>query len=144
MNISIRNALPSDAEAVSSIILDSMGYENPPRLIAENIKRLSELSYDKILIAELNGEAVGFIHAENYDCLYAPPLKDLMSFAVKQEHQHKGIGSRLLKEIEEWAKETGRAGVRILSSDNRLSAHKFYISRGYVTEKTQMNFHKFF
>ncbi len=144
MNILLRDATPDDAPAISEIIKDSMGYTDPQELIRENILRLGATNRDKIIVAEYDRQLVGFIHAEDYDCLYAPHLKDLMSLAVKKDFQNKGIGTMLLVEVEKWSKATGRQGVRILSSDNRTGAHKFYLSRGYVNEKIQLNFHKFF
>ncbi len=144
MNVLIREAKIGDCLKISCIIKDSMGYDNPPRLIRQNLERLLSDKKDKILVAVADDELVGVIHREDYNCLYFPPLKDLMTFAVKNEYQHKYIGTRLLEEIEAWAKDTGRAGVRVLSSSTRTFAHSFYKAKGYATNKTQFNFLKLF
>ncbi|MBQ3008556.1 MAG: GNAT family N-acetyltransferase [Oscillospiraceae bacterium] len=144
MNISIRPAVPSDCDSIVEIIKDSMGYINSPELIKENIKRLTDGTRDKIIIAEDGSNAVGFIHAENYDSLYSLPLKELISFAVRPDYQKKGIGSLLLSEIEKWAKDTGRYGIQIMSSADKKIAHSFYVNKGYELDKTQLNFKKYF
>lgn len=144
MNVNIREAVPDDCDRISFVIKVSMGYDNPPSLIRNNIERIANLERDKVLVAEYLNQVIGFIHAEDYDCLYAPPLKDLMSLAVLPEYQHKKIGTRLLEAIEEWALETGRAGVRVISGLQRTDAHKFYVSRGYTLDKQQVNLKKFF
>lgn len=144
MSIVIRKATVEDSCNIADIIRHSMGYENSPALIQENLKRILPLETDLILIAEYNGQPAGFIHAEDYNSLYAPHLKDLMSLAVKEQYQHLKIGTQLMAQVEKWAAETGRKGVRVLSGANREGAHKFYMSLGYSLNKQQMNFTKYF
>ena len=143
-NILIRKATVEDAFGISSLIKDSMGYYNPPQIIRENLHRLENLKTDYVIVAVYNDEIIGLAHAENYDSLYSPPLKDLMSLAVKTEFQNQKIGTRLMKEIERWALESGRKGIRVLSSSDRTIAHGFYKSIGYEFEKCQHNFYKYF
>ncbi len=144
MNLIIRTATTNDNFTIADIIKDSMGYDNSPALIKENLERILLLNTDLILIAEYDRQPVGFIHAENYDCLYDSPLKDLMSFAVKQKYQNKGIGTALIKSVEKWAAETGRKGIRILSDMNFEKGHRFYSSLGYAVNKQQLNIIKYF
>lgn len=144
MNLLIRKATVDDGQTIADIIKESMGYENSPALITGNLHRISELSSELILIAEYNGNPVGFIHAEDYNSLYSPPLKEVMSLAVKEKYQNLKIGTQLLLQVEKWADATGRKGVKILSSDNFKTAHKFYKSLGYITDKTQLDFIKIF
>ena len=144
MNIFIRNAEPDDCFAIADIIRHSLGYENSPALIRQNLERILAGDSDLVLIAEYNGVPVGLAHAEDYNSLYAPPQKDLMSLAVKKEYQNMKIGTSLMQEIEKWAKETGRCGVRVLSQERLKDAHKFYDHLGYLYNKTQLNFEKNF
>jgi predicted N-acetyltransferase YhbS len=143
-NILIRKATVEDAFGISSLIKDSMGYYNPPQIIRENLQRLENLKTDYVIVAVYNDEIIGLAHAENYDSLYSLPLKDLMSLAVKTEFQNRKIGKKLMAEIEKWAVETGRSGIRVLSSSDRTAAHGFYQTIGYKFEKCQHNFYKYF
>ena len=44
--------------------------------------------------------------------------------------------------VEQWASETGAAGVRLVSGGSRADAHAFYRHCGYVDGKEQLNFKK--
>ena len=136
--------MTDDAQRISDLIKDSMGFYNPPEVIKANLERILPLSTDIVLVAVYNGEIIGLAHAENYDTLYDLPMKDLMSLAVKTEYQNKKIGTRLMAAIEKWAMETGRKGIQVLSRTELVNAHKFYQSLGYELEKQQLNFHKYF
>ncbi len=144
MSISIRKAVPDDCFVIAEIIKDSMGYDNSPAIIKNNLERLSDNKSDLILIAEYNNQPAGFIHAEDYNSLYSEPLKDIISLAVIEKYQHLKIGTALMRGVEKWALETGRCGIRVLSHDIRTGAHKFYEHMGYSYEKTQLNFIKEF
>lgn len=144
MDILIRKARVSDAQQISDLIFDSMGFCNPADGIAENLERILPLDTDLVIVAEYNGEIIGLAHAESYNTLYAPPMKDLMSLAVKTKYQNMKIGTRLMETVEKWAVETGRKGIQVLSRVELTNAHKFYQSLGYEIEKTQINFQKIF
>ena len=144
MDIIIRKATPDDASNISALIKNSMGFDNPAHTIKENLERIVHFENDLVLVAVYNEEIIGLAHAEDYDTLYDPPLKDLMSLAVKTEYQNMKIGTKLMEKIEQWAKDTGRKGVRVLSASERVNAHKFYQALGYSLNKYQANFHKLF
>lgn len=144
MSLKIRQATADDCYIIAEIIKDSMGYENSPDVIRYNLDRISALKSDIVLIAEYLSYPVGFIHAEDYNSLYYPPQKELMSIAVRKAYQNMKIGSAMMTELEKWAQDTGRKGIRILSSLKFSSAHKFYQKLGYVSDKTQLNLYKFF
>ncbi len=144
MEILIRKAIPDDAAAISALIKNSMGFDNPAHTIRENLERIVNFEKDLVIVAEYNNEIIGLAHAEDYDTLYGPPVKDLMSLAVKTEFQNMKVGTRLMGRVEQWAVDKGRKGVRVLSASERVNAHKFYQSLGYTLNKYQANFHKFF
>ena len=144
MDVIIRKAVVEDAQQISDVIKDSMGFYNPPEGIADSLKRILCLDTDLVLVAVIENEIVGIVHAENYTPLYSSPMKDLMSLAVKTKYQNMKIGTNLMCEVEKWATETGRCGIQVLSRVEFTDAHKFYQSLGYKLEKTQLNFLKIF
>ena len=144
MNVIIRKAVVEDAQQISDVIKDSMGFYNSPKVIENSLKRILPLDIDLVLVAVIENEIIGIVHAENYTPLYSAPMKDLMSLAVKTKYQNMKIGTRLMHEVEKWAKETGRCGIQVLSRVELTNAHKFYQSLGYQLEKTQANFLKIF
>lgn len=143
-NVIIRKATVDDCFAIAEIIKYSLGYDNSPALIKSNLETILKNDADIVFIAEYSGQPVGVVHAENYNSLYAPPQKELMSLAVKEDYQNMGIGTELVKQVEKWAMETGRCGIRVLSQQRLENAHKFYEHLGYEYVKIQLNFEKYF
>lgn len=142
MNYIIREAVISDAEAIRKLNCDEMGYIFLQGKTEEKIKKLLETETDKIYVAVSDGEVIGYVHANNYDTLYAPHMKNIMGIAVRSEHKRCGIGRALLYQVELWAAETGAAGVRLVSGAARTEAHAFYHSCGYGSDRQQLNLRK--
>jgi len=69
-------------------------------------------------------------------------MKKIMGIAVNKEYQHRGVGRALLRQVEQWARQTGAAGVRLVSGATRTGAHAFYHSCGYGEDKAQLNLKK--
>jgi GNAT superfamily N-acetyltransferase len=92
----------------------------------------------------MNGEVVGYIHGCDYDCVYSDSLKDILGIAVDPAYQGRGIGRLLLSALEDWARQDGCAGVRLVSGFERHGAHQFYMRCGYTHRKDQKNFVKLF
>lgn len=97
-----------------------------------------------LVVAEVEGkqELVGYVHAQDYEVLYASPMKDILGIAVHPDYQHQGIGSSLLAWIEQWASSQDACMIRLVSSEARVKAHAFYEANGYLREKRQLNFKK--
>ena len=76
--------------------------------------------------------------------MYASHMKNIMSIAVDSRYKRQGIGTVLLTKIEQWAKESGAKGVRLVLRAIRKNAHAFYRSMGYGHEKQQINLKKMF
>lgn len=121
-----------------------MGYEYPIEDTKKQLQQILNDSNHKIYVAVVADKVVGYIHANNYDLLYAPHLKNIMGIAVSSDFRKNGIGKMLLAEVEKWAKDTGAFGVRLLSGATRIGAHDFYKSCGYEGNKGQKNFKKMF
>lgn len=64
----------------------------------------------------------------------------LLDFVTRPDRRGEGIGSMLLEEIEDWAKQQGCETVVLGSGKGRTGAHEFYEDRGY--EMTEYWFEK--
>lgn len=144
MPFEIRNCRIEDAPSICRLNETEMGYGFPLEQTRKKLQTLLNSSTDRIIVAVLNGEVVGYVHACDYEVLYAPSMKNIMGIAVDSAYNRRGIGRSLLHAVEEWAKETGAVGVRLVSGEERSDAHKFYQSCGYVYGKDQKNFKKLF
>lgn len=138
----IRPARQEDAAAVAEISASALGYvfgrEETEKALTAALAR----SDDRVFVAIASDMVVGFVHGQDYETLYAPSYKNIMGIAVAAEHRRKGIGRALLGKIEQWAAETGAAGVRLVSGMEREEAHRFYDACGYAEQKRQLNFRK--
>lgn len=140
----IRTCSLEDADAIQALNQQEMGYAYPKECTKQKLQTLLNSPKDKIFVAVANGTVVGYVHANDYELLYAPSMKNIMGIAVASEYQRSGIGRALLEEAEAWARDCGASGVRLVSGGTRTDAHAFYRACGYDGGKQQLNFKKWF
>ena len=138
-DITIRCAEVRDYMQISGICRTSLGYECSPELVK---KRLTGLDgrRERVFAAVCDDIVIGFVHAEKYETLYYDTLVNILGIAVSNEHKKKGIGRRLMQEVEAWALKTGAVGIRLNSGGSRSGAHEFYRRIGFDDEKMQIRF----
>ena len=144
MKVIIRDCKMNDYMDIFLLNKNEMGYEYPVEDTKKQLKQLLNDNNHKIYVALVEDKVAGYIHANNYDLLYSPHLKNIMGIAVSCCFRKNGIGKMLLEQVERWAKDTGAYGVRLVSGATRIGAHAFYISCGYEENKEQRNFKKMF
>lgn len=144
MDFQIRECKIEDVNAIYNLNHNEMGYEYSIDNTKYKLEYLLKSDKDVIFIATVQNIVIGYVHANDYDVIYAPHMKNIMGIAVSGEYKKHGIGKALLEEIEKWAKETGAFGIRLVSGSTRTGAHEFYKRCGYVGDKQQINFKKYF
>lgn len=144
MDIQVRSCEIIDAEAIYQLNIREMGYDYPKDKTEEKLKQLLKSDKDKIFVAVIDNTVVGYVHANDYDVIYAPHMKNIMGIAVSSNFKKKGIGRALLSAIEDWGQKNGAVGVRLVSGATRTGAHEFYRHCGYSGDKQQINFRKIF
>lgn len=142
MKFKIRECCVDDAKYIQELNCNEMGYDYSIEDTKLKLESLLVSKKDKIFVAVLDDIVVGYIHASNYDVVYAPNMKNIMGIAVSSAYRRNRIGEALLRKIEEWAKESGAKGLRLVSSSTRVGAHEFYRHMGYDGGKQQLNFKK--
>jgi len=83
-------------------------------------------------VAVLDNNVVGLISAIKFSWAWSD--KDHMfiqGFGVKSKYQNQGIGTKLLKHLEDYAKANGVIGIGLCSGFHRTAAHAFYEKNGY-------------
>ena len=134
MELIIREALPCDYLAIHSLITNELGYEQidfEKLCVRLNIMRM-ESNYSTI-VAEFENDIVGFIGmsrglAYNVDGEYI----QISALAVRNDMQNIGIGSQLLKWIEDYAIRNDIKSLILTSRFHRTNAHSFYEHMGYT------------
>ena len=142
MEWTIREARLSDCAAIARLNREELGYDYPEKQTREKLRACLANPAHKVLVAERGGEVLGYLHLADYDVLYYPHLKNVLGLAVSHRCRRQGAGKALLAAGEAWAGETGAAGVRLVSGEERKGAHAFYQSLGYRGNKLQRNFKK--
>ena len=140
----IRECILEDCVSIVKLNRMEMGYDYPEEVAKMQLEHLLNDTNHKIYVAVIEDRVVGYIHANNYDLLYAPHMKNIMGIAVCSQQKKKGIGKALLSQVEEWGKRTGAVGVRLVSGIQRQDAHIFYSKCGYIETKEQKDFKKMF
>lgn len=140
----IREAVTGDCKDICRLNEEGLGYDYPAEKTKDKLQVILNLPTDKIFVAEHEGKIVGYIHLSSYECTYCDSLKNIMALVVDEAYRKMGIGRGLIQTAEEWAKESGSGGIRLVSGYNRTIAHQFYLACGYVLRKEQKNFVKWF
>lgn len=140
-DIIIRQAKIEDYKDICKICCDDLGYNCSEELVKERLEGLDK-NNERVLVAVYNSEVVGYLHAQIYKTLYFEELINFLGLAVSKEYRNKKVGTKLVNEIENWAKEKGINKVRVNSGFSRKEAHEFYRSLGYNNEKKQIRFLK--
>lgn len=140
----IRECQMTDIEDIYLLNKKDLGYDYTQEKMKKQLKRILEKDTDKIYVALIDQQVVGYIHAHDYDLIYQDRFKNILGIAVDQKYRHQGIGKALLHKVEQWAKETNALGIRLVSGKKRKGAHEFYQACGYQFHKEQYNFTKLF
>ena len=139
--VSIRNAKNDDAARVSDL---SVQLEHPMSA-SEAQERISVILKDKnqaLFVAEKDGKVMGFTSIYvNYELLSGIQAR-LGGLVVDSKARGMGLGSKLMKKAEEWAKAQGSKSVKLNSNVKRTEAHRFYEKNGYIKTKEQAAFKK--
>jgi GNAT superfamily N-acetyltransferase len=148
-SVSIRRAIPEDAEAILFIYMQSAELHarlDPERNhvpdqaeILERYRTGTQHPEDSIaavtLVAEDAGQVVGFLDArltKPIDPMYRPATYCFIAdVAVAEEHRGRGVGGALMEAVEKWAAESGAEFVLLEYHAGNERAAEFYAELGY-------------
>ena len=128
----VRQAGPGDAGDVAAL-LDVLGY---PCTRAEAAERIALVQSDRrqvLLLAECEGRVQGLVAMETlYSVAHGSELARITALVVDPACERRGVGRRLLREVEQRARQAGIARIEVTSNARRDSAHAFYRGCGYA------------
>ncbi|NLM37332.1 MAG: GNAT family N-acetyltransferase [Firmicutes bacterium] len=137
----IREAVPEDCPSLTKLA-GQLGYQAELSQMKPRLLDLFRRDEHKVLVAEVDGEIAGWVHAFLNRPLHKDTTVEIAGLVVDQKYRRMGIGKRLLDAAEEWAKDRGCNQVTLVSNITREAAHQFYQAAGYQRTKTQYAFKK--
>jgi GNAT superfamily N-acetyltransferase len=137
----IRPVRLSDAGEIAQLTTQ-LGYDLTEADAADRLSRLQLRDDQQFFVADLDGQAVGWVHVVFAEYIDAEAFVVIGGLVVDRHHRRLGIGRALMDRAEVWAAERRCAMVRLTSSATRAAAHRFYEALGYTNIKTQYSFVK--
>lgn len=132
-NLTIQEADVWDIKAVSE--LDKNNFSN--NFSAEMLEQIFASKRNRIFVAMLENELVGFIVAENdIDEI------NISHVVVDKAYRNHGIGSKLIEFVEQYAKNIQINVVSLEVSVNNFTAKTLYEKLGYTSRRVRKNYYK--
>ena len=141
-DLSVRRARLDDAPRLTELSAQ-LGYEVSQEQLRSQLEIAQQKPDNIILVAELAGKVVGWVHCYIRHLLTDPVNMELGGLVVDEECRSQGVGAMLVQHAEVWAREMGAQAIFVRSNIKRERAHQFYLRNGYMILKTQYTFHKF-
>jgi predicted N-acetyltransferase YhbS len=137
----IRPAVASDAPILSEL-LTQLGYPCSPAEIPARLDASGRFPQAVALVATNGyGEVVGLITSHIVPSIHDnDPVAWLTTLVVLEDARGAGVGSALVKHIEEWASRNGAKRLSVTSAMHREETHAFYEKRDYA--RTGLRFSK--
>ncbi|MDF2840928.1 MAG: GCN5-related N-acetyltransferase [Clostridia bacterium] len=140
--IVVRKAEIHDIGGIAPLC-SQLGY---PCTFEEINGRINELMNDDehVIYVAVNSEGniVGWIHSYIYKLFYAERAAEIGGLVVDEFVRRLGVGRKLMKAVEEWARLMECVVLGLRSNSKRVEAHKFYQDMGYEKVKEQYRFMK--
>jgi len=134
MDIVIREIEEKDFPAVTSILINELWNNKfSGDYVVPYFNKVKNDDNYKTFVALLNNNVVGFIFTVTTLWTVSESANMFVQgIAVKNKYQNKGIGTKLLKYTEDYAKAKGIIGIGLQSGVQRTAAHAFYEHNGYI------------
>lgn len=138
----VRRADVADASRVAELS-GVLGYPADAAAVATRLTRLLAREQELVLVAALPGATVaGWIHAAEQELLESGRRCEIVGLVVDPAHRGRGVGRRLVAEVEAWAAGRGLGIIGVRSNVARSESHPFYLRLGYVRTKTSHVYRK--
>jgi GNAT superfamily N-acetyltransferase len=139
--VTIRRAVPADARVLCEL-LAQLGYPASEPEIPARLAAIANFPRAAAFVATNGyGEVVGLATTHIFPSLHDnSPIAWLTSLVVLEDARGAGMGSALVKHVEQWAAANGASRLSLTSGARRRESHAFYERREY--EQTGLRFSK--
>lgn len=129
MSLVIRRAELKDVEVLEDLFLQASSL---PLERGEILRKVLKDKDSELLVSELNGEIVGFIHQIYVlDPFHRGPNSYIVNLFVKESCRNMGIGSQLVRKALENAKKKGAIEAHVDTKEDNTNAIRFYEKHGF-------------
>jgi len=127
----IREGTVQDAPVLAQLLGD-LDYPTRSEAIAERVAKMAVNPDSRLLVAETEGQAVGFISLHFIPQIALAGEFCRISYLCVSDHARgSGIGQKLLDEAERLAADRGCDRMEVHSHTRRVRAHTFYARAQY-------------
>ncbi|CAH0322001.1 Aminoalkylphosphonate N-acetyltransferase [Rahnella aquatilis] len=127
----IREGTVQDAPVLAQLLGD-LDYPNRSEAIAERVAKMAVNPDSRLLVAETEGQAVGFISLHFIPQIALAGEFCRISYLCVSDHARgSGIGQKLLDEAERLAADRGSDRMEVQRHTRRVRAHTFYARAQY-------------
>ena len=128
----VRQAGTGDAGDVAAL-LDALGYPCTRDEASERIALVQSDRRQVLLLAECEGRVQGLVAMETlYSVAHGSELARITALVVAPGCERQGVGRRLLRAVEQRARQARIARIEVTSNARRSAAHAFYRGCGYA------------
>jgi GNAT superfamily N-acetyltransferase len=131
--VTIRPAEARDAGVLSQL-LDQLGYPATESEIPARLGAIADFPRAAAFVA-INGygEVVGLATTHLFPSIHDnEPVAWLTTLVVLEDARGAGIGSALVRHVEQWAVRNGAKRLSVTSGKQRKATHEFYEKRDYA------------
>jgi N-acetylglutamate synthase-like GNAT family acetyltransferase len=135
----LRHPTAGDAAAIAELS-EQLGYPSTAAEVARRLQNLSNQHGDLVLVAEREGQVVGWMHAFIAYRLESAPFAEIAGLVVDHRQRGAGIGGQLVAAARAWTARHELRELRVRSNTLREETHRFYRERGFALSKSQCVF----
>lgn len=128
----IQRATAEDADSMLPLLRE-LGYDTSRTTMRAQLGHYADSAEAVVLIALVRGELVGLVSGYLIPALHQPgSIGRITALVVAEKVRSRGIGSKLIQELENWFLLSKCLRFEVTSGEHRDDAHQFYESRGYA------------
>ncbi|WP_129690966.1 GNAT family N-acetyltransferase [Gottfriedia acidiceleris] len=141
MDIRYRIASTNDSSEIARLS-GQLGYNVEKNQVIERLNKILEQKDNVVIVAEIEGKLIGWIHAHGRYLIESPPYIEIGGLIVDSTYRGLKIGKILVERCEEWSKLSGFKEIRVRTNETRLETLVFYKKIGFENTKSQKVFKK--
>lgn len=118
-------------------LVEELGYEGNESTLSTQLDVYIQSGSSLLMVAEASsGTLSGMISGHLIPLIHQPGrVGRITSFVVRANDRESGVGAALLEAMESWFREKDCLRFEVTSGDHRARAHRFYESKGYVSDE---------